>query len=560
MSEHPEPPAPDLSNRMHQIFPLLTAEQLVRVARYGSAVCLRAGEVLYTQGERHVPMFVVISGEIDITRRSALGEHSLGRHGRGLFTGDTGSLAGRASSATVRAVTDCEAIVIQEDEVRALVVSEAELSELIMRAFILRRVAMFNDKASGIIVVGSQTSACTGRVREFLTRNLQPAAYFDMDTHEGTAEVMARFAIQPEQVPVVVTPNGEVLVRPTVRELADAIGISPDRLDGSQFDLVVVGAGPAGLASAVYGASEGLRVAVLDAKAPGGQAGASSRIENYFGFPTGISGQALAGRGLSQARKFGAEVAVPVEVRSVKCSTPGAGFELVLDSGEKVWARSVVIATGARYRKPDLPELSHYEGRGVYYNASFMEAQFCHREEVVLVGGGNSAGQAAVFLASHARHVHILVRATGLAASMSHYLIQRIDAIPNITLHTRSRIVELLGAQRLESVRCLLDGGDEVIEMPVRHVFLFLGAEPNTGWLEGCVALDARKFVLTGPQVPARQWPLERAPHFLETSKPGIFAVGDVRSGSVKRVAAAVGEGSAAIQSLHMVLAGAADA
>jgi thioredoxin reductase (NADPH) len=541
---------------MHQIFPLLNAEQLVRVARYGSSVCMRAGALLYTQGERHVPMFVVISGEIEANRRSALGMHSLGRHGRGMFTGDTGSLAGRASSATVRAATDCELIVIPEADVRSLVVLEAELSELIMRAFILRRVAMFSDKSSGIIVVGSVNSACTSRVREFLTRNLQPTAYFDVDTHEGTADVMARFGISAEDMPAVVTATGQMLKRPTVRQLADAIGISPDRLGDSRFDLVVVGAGPAGLAAAVYGTSEGLSVAVLDAKAPGGQAGSSSRIENYFGFPTGISGQALAGRGLSQARKFGAEVAVPVEVRSIKCGGAGKGFELELDTGEQLWARSVVIATGARYRKPELPELHRYEGRGVYYNASFMEAQFCHKEEVVLVGGGNSAGQAAVFLSSHAKHVHIMVRADSLAASMSHYLIQRIESIPNITLHTRSRITQLLGEERLESIRCRMDGSEEITDLPVRHVFLFLGAEPNTAWLTDCVALDDRQFVLTGPQIPKGAWPLERLPYFLETSRPGIFAVGDVRSGSVKRVAAAVGEGSAAIQFLHTVLAG----
>ncbi|WP_395408225.1 FAD-dependent oxidoreductase [Pseudoduganella sp. UC29_106] len=560
MSDFPHPPAPDLSNRMHQIFPLLNEGQMRRVARYGTTVCIAAGEYLYHQGERHTSMFVIVSGEIEVTRQAPLGVHSLGRHGRGLFTGDTGTLAGRASSATVRAVSEVVAVRIDEEAVRTLVVSEAELSELIMRAFILRRVSFFNDRQAGVIVIGTQSSASTLRVREFLTRNLQPSAYFDMATHEGTADIMARFGITEDDAPAVVTQSGQVLKKPTMRQLADAVGISADRLKGEKYDVVVVGAGPAGLASAVYGASEGLRVAVLDAKAPGGQAGASSRIENYFGFPTGISGQALAGRGLTQARKFGAEVAVPVEVRRVDCGGPGEDFTIHMDDGECVYARSIVIATGARYRKPDLPELGRYEGRGVYYAASFMEAQFCHQEEVVVVGGGNSAGQAAVFLASHVKHVHIMVRSEGLAASMSRYLIQRIDAIPNITLHTRSRIVELKGEGRLESIRCRMDGSPEVIAKPICHVFLFLGAEPNTGWLADCVALDDRDFVLTGPQIPDGAWPLERLPHPLETSNPGIFAVGDVRSGSVKRVAAAVGEGSAAIQSLHRVLAGVADA
>jgi thioredoxin reductase (NADPH) len=560
MSDFPHPPAPDLSNRVHQIFPLLSEGQLARVSRYGTTVRIDAGDHLYHQGERHAPMYVILSGEIEVTRRTPLAEHSLGRHGRGLFTGDTGTLAGRATSATVRAVTDVVATRIDEEAVRTLVVSEAELSELIMRAFILRRVAFFNDRQAGVIVIGSQASAASLRVREFLTRNLQPSAYFDVDAHEGTADIMARFGITQDDLPAVVTQGGQVLKKPTMRQLADAVGISPDRLKGERFDLVVVGAGPAGLASAVYGASEGLRVAVLDGKAPGGQAGASSRIENYFGFPTGISGQALAGRGLTQARKFGAEVAVPVEVHGVDCGAAGEDFTIRMDDGECVYARSIVIATGARYRKPELPELGRYEGRGVYYAASFMEAQFCHQEEVVVVGGGNSAGQAAVFLSSHVKHVHMMVRSEGLAASMSHYLIQRIDAIPNITLHTRSRIVELQGEGRLESIRCRMDGSPEVSEQPIRHVFLFLGAEPNTAWLADCVALDDRQFVLTGPQIPPGGWPLERMPHALETSRPGIFAVGDVRSGSVKRVAAAVGEGSAAIQSLHRVLAGVPDA
>jgi thioredoxin reductase (NADPH) len=364
---------------------------------------------------------------------------------------------------------------------------------------------------------------------------------------------MERFGITPEDVPAVVTRDSTVLRHPTVRQLADAIGLSPDDLDGKRFDLVVVGAGPAGLAAAVYAASEGLTVAVLEGKAPGGQAGSSSRIENYFGFPTGISGVALAGRGLSQARKFGAEVAVPVEVVSLNCDGTD-GFVIGLDSGERIEARSIVIATGARYRKPDLPELSVYEGRGVYYSASHMVASFCKGEEVVVVGGGNSAGQAAVFLSSFAKRVRVIVRSGGLAASMSHYLIQRIEAAANITLETHTRIVELKGEDKLESIR-IQHKDEPPTEAPVRHVFLFLGALPNTGWLGDCLALDERQFVLTGAHIPGGAWPLQRAPHFLETSRPGIFAVGDVRSGSIKRVAAAVGEGSAAIQSLHEVLA-----
>jgi thioredoxin reductase (NADPH) len=432
-------------------------------------------------------------------------------------------------------------IVISEESLRTLVISEAELSETIMRAYILRRVAYMQDQTGGVVVFGARDSQQTLVLRHFLTRNGQPAAYFDSanSADEEAHKLMARFGITPADIPAVVTLTGEVLRQPTLRQLADGIGISPDSIDGRLFDVVVVGAGPAGLAAAVYAASEGLTVAVLDAKAPGGQAGASSKIENYFGFPTGVSGQALAGRGLSQARKFGAEVAVPVKVSALNCDNPE--YDIEIDSGEKLRARSIVIASGARYRKPDLPGLERFEGKGVYYSASFMEANFC-------------ANEAAVFLSAHAKHVHIVVRSGGLAASMSRYLIQRIEASPKITLHTHKQIVELRGSERLESI-CWQSQGGEPREAPARHLFLFLGAEPSTAWLGDCVALDGKHFVLTGPDVQAADWPLERTRHFLETSRPRIFAVGDVRSGSVKRVAAAVGEGSAAVASLHQALA-----
>ncbi|GGC58069.1 FAD-dependent oxidoreductase [Undibacterium terreum] len=542
-------------SRMHQVFPKLNEYQISLASRYGERRMMAAGEILYRQGDRHVDFYVVVSGEIEIERRSAIKSHILGVHGAGLFTGEIGTLAGRAAVATCKAIKDSEVIVIKEAALRTLIISEAELSETMMRAFILRRVAFIADEDSGgIILIGSRHSDGILRMREFLSRNGQPTAYFDIDLHEETADLMQRFNISVEDMPAVVTSHGVVLSKPTIRELADAIGLSPDKLDGKHFDLAVVGAGPAGLAAAVYGASEGLNVVVLDGKAAGGQAGTSSKIENYFGFPTGISGQALAGRGLSQARKFGAEVAVPVEAKSLNCDA-SKDFEIELDNGEKIHAASIVVSTGARYRKPDIPRLEHFEGRGIYYNASFMEANFCTSEKVVVVGGGNSAGQAAVFLASHAKHVHILVRAEGLAASMSHYLIQRIDAASNITLHTRTRIVELLGDGKLQQIRWQ-HRDDEPELAPVQHVFLFLGAEPNTEWLRDCVARDDKGFVLTGAQIPKQDWQLERPPYSLETSRPGIFAVGDVRSGSVKRVAAAVGEGASAVQSLHQFLAG----
>ncbi|RFP16407.1 MULTISPECIES: FAD-dependent oxidoreductase [unclassified Duganella] len=542
----------DIANRLHQILPTLSAAEFDLLSRYGERQSFKAGDILFKQGDRHISMYVIITGALEIERASALGTAILSTHGPGMFTGEMGTLAGRAAVATGRAIADSEMIVISEESLRTLVISEAALSETIMRAYILRRVAYMQDQAGGVVVFGARHSQATLVLRHFLTRNGQPTAYFDTELHTETAALMERFGVTEADIPAVVTPSGEVLRQPTLRQVADGIGLSSDNIDGRTFDLVVVGAGPAGLAAAVYAASEGLSVAVLDSKAPGGQAGSSSKIENYFGFPTGVSGQALAGRGLSQARKFGAEVAVPVRVSSVNCEGPD--FEIAIDSGERLRARSIVVATGARYRKPDLPGLERFEGRGVYYSASFMEATFCANEEVVIVGGGNSAGQAAVFLAAHAKHVHIVVRADGLAASMSRYLIQRIEAAPNITLHTRKQIVELQGEDKLEHI-CWQTAGGEVKTAPARHLFLFLGAEPNTAWLGDCVALDDKNFVLTGPQVPAASWPLERSPHFLETSRPRIFAVGDVRSGSVKRVAAAVGEGSAAVQSLHQVLA-----
>ncbi|HZZ09935.1 MAG TPA: FAD-dependent oxidoreductase [Paraburkholderia sp.] len=541
-------------SRYHQVYPTLDDRQLAIVERYGERRKLKAGDILYAEGERHIPMFAIVAGTIESSRTSFQGTGVLGQHGPGSFTGEVGTLAGRAAAATTYAVTDCEVIVIDEESLRSLVIAEAELSETIMRAFILRRVAFIQSQHAGLMVIGSRASAHTLHLRHFLSRNGQPAAYFDIVDHTEAADLLARYEVTEADIPVVVTFHGNVLKQPSNRAVADAIGLSPDRLNGQGFDLVVVGAGPAGLAAAVYAASEGLSVAVLDAKAPGGQAGTSSKIENYFGFPTGITGQALAGRGLSQCRKFGAEVGVPIEALAIDCEEAGS-FRLGLNYDESVVARAVVIASGARYRKPPLARLEHFEGRGVYYSATFMEVAFCNDEELIVVGGGNSAGQAAVFLSRFARHVHVVIRGDGLSASMSDYLIRRINAAANITLHTKTQIVELDGESRLESIKW--DRQGRIEHKPIQHVFLFLGAQPSTGWLGECVALDKAGFVLTGADTGA-QWNSgnsERPPHFLETSRPGIFAAGDVRSGSVKRVAAAVGEGAAAIQAVHQFLA-----
>ncbi|MGH8778531.1 FAD-dependent oxidoreductase [Paraburkholderia sp.] len=554
MSSKSSGPSDDLvqgGRRHHQIFPVLDDRQFALLERYGERRRLETGEVLFTEGERHISMFAVVSGSIEVTRSAPDGPHVLGIHGPGNFTGEVGTLAGRAAVATARAISACEVIVINEESLRALVIAEAELSETIMRAFILRRVAFIQGQFGGVLVIGSTSSAATLGLRHFLSRNGQPSAYFDIVEHPEATELLTRHGATGADVPVIITLQGVVLKQPNTRELADAIGLSPDRLDGEHFDVVVVGAGPAGLAAAVYAASEGLKVAVVDKKAPGGQAGTSSKIENYFGFPTGITGQALAGRGLSQCRKFGAEVGVPVEALGIECR--GAPpFHIRLNYDESVFARAVIIATGARYRKPPLARIENFEGRGVYYSATFMEAALARNEELIVVGGGNSAGQAAVFLSGFARHVHVMIRGDGLNASMSDYLIKRIGAAANITLHLHTQLAELCGDTALESVKW--DRQGRIEHKPIRHVFLFLGAQPNTGWLGDCVALDKTGFVLTGAGTDDK-WTSERPPHCLETSQPGIFAVGDVRSGSVKRVAAAVGEGAAVMQSLHQYLA-----
>lgn len=554
MSKDSSAPPGDLSlggSRHHQVYPTLDDRQLAILERYGERRKLKANDILYAEGERHTAMFVILSGTIEASRTSVRGTQVLGTHGPGNFTGEVGTLAGRAAAANARAISDCEVLVIDEESLRTLVVAEAELSETIMRAYILRRVAFIQGMHAGVMVIGSTASAATHHVRHFLSRNGQPSAYFDIVEHAETKDLLARYEVTVADIPVVVTSQGTVLRQPSNRAVADAIGLSPDRLNGASFDLVVVGAGPAGLAAAVYAASEGLKVAVLDVKAPGGQAGTSSKIENYFGFPTGISGQALAGRGLSQCRKFGAEVGVPIEALTIDCDD-GRAFHIGLNYDETVHARAVVIATGARYRKPEINRLEEFEGRGIYYSATFMEAALCNNHEVIVVGGGNSAGQAAVFLAKFAKHVHVVIRGEGLSASMSDYLIRRINVASNITLHAKTTIVELCGESQLEAIKW--DRQGRIEHQSVRHVFLFLGAQPSTKWLGDCVALDKAGFVLTGAAT-GGEWNAARPPHDLETSTPGIFAAGDVRSGSVKRVAAAVGEGAAAIQAVHQYLA-----
>ncbi|HTS52524.1 MAG TPA: FAD-dependent oxidoreductase, partial [Burkholderiales bacterium] len=475
----------------------------------------------------------------------------------GDFTGEMSTLRGVAGFVRVRVREGGAVLAIDEENLRNVVQTDAELSEILMRAFILRRMGLLSSGNSDAMLLGSRHSADTLRLREFLTRNAYPYVGLDIDSDPGVQAVLDRFHITADDIPVVIGRCGRVFKNPSLRDLAEFLQMNPTTDDSVVRDLVVVGAGPAGLAAAVYAASEGLDVLVVEATAPGGQAGTSSRIENYLGFPTGVSGQALAGRALVQAQKFGANVNVACVAQRLLCDR--RPYALELSDGRVVQAGSVIIATGAKYREPSLENLSRFIGTGVYYAATHLEAKLCQDEEVVIVGGGNSAGQAAVFLAGGCRHVHVLVRSDGLADSMSRYLIRRIEESPNITLHTRTQLTALEGNERLEKVAWRSAGSDGPEARDIEHVFLMTGAEPNTRWLQGCVALDDKEFVRTGSELNAQdlaaaRWPLPRAPYLLETSLPGVFAVGDVRSGSVKRIASAVGEGSICVQFVHRAL------
>jgi thioredoxin reductase (NADPH) len=450
-----------------------------------------------------------------------------------------------------------EVIQLDREQLLALIQTDAELSEILMRAFILRRLKLIASDLGDVVVIGSAHCSGTLRVKEFLTRNGHPFQYLDLDRDRDAQDLLDRFQVGAADIPVVICRGHAVLRNPTNAQIADCLGFNEDLDQRRVSDLVVVGAGPAGLAAAVYGASEGLDVLVLESNMPGGQAGASSRIENYLGFPTGISGLELTGRAYAQALKFGAHVMVAKGATRLACD--GQRYTVEIDGGPRIAARAVIVATGAEYRRPDLENLSAFEGSGVYYGATPMEAQLCVGEDVVVVGGGNSAGQAAVFLASTARRVHMLVRGDGLADTMSRYLIRRIEDNPAIELRTHTQIVALEGGRELERIRWRDDATGAIESQDIRHVFIMTGATPNTGWLDGCIALDENGFVKTGPDLSSDElarakWPLARPPYLLETSRPRIFAVGDVRGGNVKRVASAVGEGSIAVAFVHQVL------
>ncbi len=544
-------------DRQEQIFPHLTDAQLGRIAGLGQRRSVKAGDLLFEAGDQNTDFFVVVEGGIEIVRPVAGREEPVAALGPGQFTGELNMLSARRARARGRVSADGSIVALNRDGLRSLVQRDSELSEILLRAFILRRVALISQVDNDLVLLGSRHSLSTLRLKEFLTRNGEPFTYHDVETEAGMQELLDGLRISVNEVPVLVCKAGNVLRNPTVESLSNALGLTP-RLDAKAVrDVVIVGGGPAGLGAAVYAASEGLDVLVLESTAPGGQAGTSSRIENYLGFPTGISGFALAGRALTQAEKFGAEVAIARTAVRFDCDQ--RPYRVHLSDGEVVQTRSIVIATGARYRRLEVPELARFEGAGIFYSATHMEAQSCKGEEIAVVGGGNSAGQAAVFLSGIASRVDVVVRGPCLAQSMSRYLIQRIENSPNLELRTRTRIESLEGNGRLEQVRWrhLETGATET--RPVRNLFVMTGAEPNTGWLKGCVVLDDKSFVKTGSDLQPEElaeakWPLPRRPYLMETSIPGVFAVGDVRSSSVKRVASAVGEGSICVQLIHHAL------
>jgi thioredoxin reductase (NADPH) len=540
------------------MFPRLSAAQIARIATYAKRRSVAPGEILYEQGAPDAGIYVVLSGSLEAVRPGIAGDDKVTVHSAGQFTGEVTSLSGRPSLTRGWAREAGELLVLDGNALREVIQNDPDLSDVLMRAFILRRVMLFSSGFGDATLVGSKHSAGTLRIQEFFTRNGHPYAYIDIDEDKDVRVLLDRFHVGVGDVPVVICRGEVVLKNPTKEAVAKCLGMNAVLEPDAIHDLVVVGAGPGGLAAAVYGASEGLDVLVLEGNAPGGQAGASSKIENYLGFPTGISGQDLAGRAITQAQKFGAKIAVAKTAVQFVCEGDG-GYAINLADGSRVHARAVIIASGVRYRRLDLPEVARFEGVGIYYNATALEARLCRDEEVVVVGGANSAGQAAVFMSSQARHVHVLVRGSGLATTMSRYLIRRIEETPNITLSPYSEVVGLEGDDRLRVVRWRNKGGT-IMTRNIEHAFLMIGAEPNSRWLEGCVSLDEKGFVKTGTDVTPEnlahaRWPLTRAPLLLETSRPRVFAVGDIRSGSVKRVASAVGEGSICVQLVHRALA-----
>jgi thioredoxin reductase (NADPH) len=540
--------------------PILTQAEIDRAQAYGRVRWAGVGEVLYRPGEVGVPCFLLLSAGLEIIQPSIHGERLVFHLCPGMFTGEAGMIAGQRTVVQARVMQAGEILELRPAELRNLVSRDAALGEIFLRAFVLRRLMLINRELGNVAVIGSRHSADTLRLQEFLGRNGHPYTFVDLDADDTSRNLLDRFSISPSEIPIVIGNGTMVLRNPSASQLADCLGLNDNINKGLLHDLVIVGAGPAGLAAAVYGASEGLDTLLIEGHAPGGQAGTSSRIENYLGFETGVSGQELATSATRQAQKFGAKMALARAIVQLRCQR--RPYELVMDDGTVFFARTVVIASGARYNKPTTVALDRFAGRGIHYGATYLEAQLCEGQEVVVVGGGNSAGQAAVFLSQTARKVFMLVRGADLAESMSRYLIQRISGNPSIELLYNSELTNLAGESQLEEVSWINKQTKQVRSAQANHLFIMAGASPNTDWLRGRVALDENGFVLTGHDLPIAidpvrnpPWPLTRPPFMLESSLPGVFAVGDVRAGSVKRVASAVGEGSTSVSMVHRALA-----
>ncbi|SON53992.1 Thioredoxin reductase [Hartmannibacter diazotrophicus] len=533
--------------REAQTFPRLSDEMIERALAYGREETFSEPAVLFERGQRNIDFFLVLDGHVDIVADDfRTGRTNVYAYGQGQFTGEQNLFNQRKVLLGGIARPGARLLRIANADFRTFLVGEPDIGEIIIRAYILRRVGFIRHSRGGVLLVGRGGNSEVLRLRRFLSRNVYPIEMVDTDSDATAADLLRDLGITEDDLPIVVAPDRSILKKPGNCQLADALGISEPPEPGVVYDVAVAGAGPAGLAAAVYAASEGLKTIVLEPLAPGGQAGTSSKIENYLGFPTGISGMALAGRAHIQAQKFGARLSVSRSVTGIDCSV--YPYRLTLDDGQSVLARSVVIATGARYRRLSAENYDRFEGNGVHYAATAMEAQVCSGQDIVVVGGGNSAGQAAVFLSRSCRHVHMLIR-RGIATSMSDYLVQRIERSSQITVHHPCEIAALDGGDRLESVTWMDRENGATRQVPVGGLFVMIGASPNTEWLEGCIDLDRNGFVHTGAQCVKSPATTPYA-----TSRSGIFAVGDVRGGSVKRVASAVGEGSVVVQAIHQFL------
>ena len=546
--------------RQAEAFPRLTPAQIARIEPHGRRRKVQAGEILGEAGEPVTKVFVVVSGRLDLVRPPRWVGEEVPSFSEGMFTGERSILAGGRFLARIQASTPGDVIEVAREELLQVIQTDSELSDILLRAFILRRLQLIDQEFGDVLLLGSNHCQGSLHIREFLTRNGHPYKFVDLDTDADSQAMLDQFHVTAGDIPVVICRGTVILRNPTIQQVADCLGLNPTIDRTAVCDLVIIGAGPAGLGAAVYAASEGLKVVMIEANAPGGQAGTSSRIENYLGFPLGISGQELAARAYDQAQKFGARILIAKTVVRINCDTKPYRVLFGEGDGEPVLTRAIIIASGVEYRRLAVENLSRFEGAGVYYAATRMEAQLCADEAIAVVGGANSAGQAAMFLAQTAKRVHMLIRSDGLAKTMSRYLISRIEAHPRIELHARTEIVGLEGNGHVEQIAWRTGRNGPVETQKIRHVFTMTGAEPSTKWLAGCLALDAKGFIKTGQaltvdELATAKWPLHRSPHLLETSLPGVFAVGDVRSGSTKRVASAVGEGSIAVATVHQVLA-----